>query len=160
MKGEKIRLKSVEVYFSKVDMAIIALLKARNRLKELSPLKEDYSWLQKELSEANRQKQLQKDMDELLSRSASLKERNLNLETKVTSILKDLVELGDLNILEERLLGQENDLDRLGTELNNILADLRGEAKVKAIAKSEILRNLSRVKSLGEGGVCPTCETS
>ena len=53
---------------------------------------------------------------------------------------------------------QDKDLDQLGSELNRILADLRGSYRVEELALAEAERSIKKVMALGEKGLCPTCE--
>ena len=46
----------------------------------------------------------------------------------------------------------------LGSELNRVLADLRGSYKVQELALAEAERSIKKVTALGAEGLCPTCE--
>ena len=59
---------------------------------------------------------------------------------------------------EAQLRRQDKDLDQLGSELNRVLADLRGSYKVEENALAEAERSIKKVKALGAEGLCPTCE--
>ena len=50
------------------------------------------------------------------------------------------------------------DLDKLGSELNRILAELRGSYRVEELALAEAERSIKKVMALGAKGLCPTCE--
>ena len=84
--------------------------------------------------------------------------RIATLQEAAEKIQEDLVGLGELEEREAELRRQDRDLDSLGSELNNALADLRGSLKVQENAFLENERALKKVRSLGSEGLCPTCE--
>jgi exonuclease SbcC len=158
LKEESVRLNAVESNLTRTKSAIKDLLKARSRLEEILPQRDEYGKLQREMAELGVQREKQKEKDGLSSRKDSLEGRRGRLEKEATEARRELASLGNLDDLEAKLRNQDRDLDSLGTELNNGLAELRGGLKVQELAKLDALRNLSKVKALGAEGVCPTCE--
>lgn len=158
LKEELARMSSVEISLSRTEAAISDLLKARNRLAEILPRKEEYGMLQKEMADLAVQRERQREKDDLTSRKDALEGRKSRLEGEIDAACQELLSLGDLNSHETNLRNQDRDLDSLGTELNSGLADLRGSLKVWELAKLEAGRSLSKIKALGAEGICPTCE--
>lgn len=158
LKEECVRLNAVESNLTRTETAIKDLLKARSRLAEILPQKDEYGKLQREMAELGVQREKQKEKDGLSTRLDALETRRGRLEKEAAEARGELASLGNLDDLEAKLRNQDRDLDSLGTELNNGLAELRGGLKVQELAKLDALRNLSKVKALGAEGVCPTCE--
>ncbi len=158
LKEESVRLNAVESNIARTESAIKDLLKARRRLEEILPLREEHGKLQSEMAELGVQREKQREKDGLSSRHDVLGGRRTRLEKEMVEARQELASLGNLDDLEAKLRNQDRDLDSLGTELNNGLAELRGGLKVQELAKLDALRNLSKVKALGAEGVCPTCE--
>lgn len=158
LKEELARMGSASSGLSRAEVSIIDLLKARDRLVEILPRKEEYGKLQKEMADLAVQRERQKEKDDLASRRDALDGKKSKLEGELDAARQELLSLGDLNSQEINLRNQDRDLDRLGTELNSGLADLRGSLKVWELARSEASRSLSKVRALGAEGVCPTCE--
>ena len=74
---------------------------------------------------------------------------------------KARAEMESLQSIEEKealLRRQDKDLDQLVSELNRVLADLRGSYKVEELALAEAERSIKKVMALGAEGLCPTCE--
>ncbi len=160
LKEELARIGSVESGLSRAEAAISDLLKAKDRLAEILPKKEEYRMLQKKIADLAVQREKQREKDDLTSRKDGLVIRKAKLEGELDAARQELLLLGDLNSQEINLRKQDRDLDSLGTELNSGLADLRGSLKVWELAKSEANRSLSKIKALGADGLCPTCERS
>jgi exonuclease SbcC len=158
LKEESVRLNAAESNIARIESIIKDLLKARSRLEEILPQRDEYGKLQREMAELGIQRERQKEKDDLSSRHDALEVRRNRLEKEATKARRELASLGNLDDLEAKLRNQDRDLDSLGTELNNGLAELRGGLKVQELAKLDALRNLSKVKALGAEGVCPTCE--
>ncbi len=158
LKEESVRLNALESNIAKTESAIDDLLKARRRLEEILPLKEEHGKLQKEMAELSIQRERQREKDGLSSRHDALEGRRIRLEKEAAEARREMAALGNLGDLEVKLRNQDRDLDSLGTELNNGLSELRGGLKVQELAKLDAMRNLSKVKALGAEGVCPTCE--
>ena len=76
----------------------------------------------------------------------------------MAAVKKDLALLGDLALRDAELKKQDTDLDRLGMDLNNGLADLKGKLAIEEAQRIDALQNLARMKSLGKDSNCPTCE--
>ncbi len=143
---------------SRMQSIINDLLKARARREEILPARESYRRLQAEMAELTVQRERQRERDDLCSRQESLEGRRARLESEAGKARKELESLKDLNDQEMMLRKQDRDLDSLGNDLNNGLSDLLGGQKVWELAKSAALKNLGKVKALGEKGTCPTCE--
>lgn len=158
LKEEMARLAGTESSLARLKSAICDLLNARARLEDILPAKESYRRLQAEMAELIVQRERQKEKDDLSARHDSLESRRSRLEAEATVAKKELDSLKDLSNQEKKLRNQDRDLDSLGTELNNGLSDLLGMLKVQELAKSDALKNLGKVKALGEMGICPTCE--
>lgn len=158
LKGEKIRLDSIESNIVRVEEAVGKILEARDRMAEIKPLKERCEDLLQEFTWASRQKELQKELDGLNVRRLALESRLKGLEGQTAAVKKELASIDDLAIREADLKKHDSDLDRLGDELNNGLAELKSELKVEDSRRSDALQNLIRVKGLGEESNCPTCE--
>ena len=80
------------------------------------------------------------------------------LQETAVKVQENLSILGELEKREAQLRCQDKDLDSLGSDLNNSLADLRGAQKAQETAYLENERALKKVRSLGREGLCPTCE--
>src|SRR5690606_1540717 len=104
------------------------------------------------------EKERQRELDLLESQKKALAGRIAALREAAAKIRENLLGLGDLEEREEQLRRQDKDLDSLGSELNNALADLRGSLKVQENTYLENERALKKVRSLGSEGLCPTCE--
>lgn len=72
------------------------------------------------------ERERQKEMDILQSQKKTLADRIAVLHSGKSKIQQSLDGLGDLEAREAELRRQDRDLDALGSELNNALADLRG----------------------------------
>lgn len=158
IKGERIRLDSVETNLSRVETSIKQLHEARTRVSQLQPLVNEQERLQEEVVGLYRQKDLLKEFDGLVSRKAAIDRRSMKLANEKATLQEHLAALGDLDDRETELRRQDIDLDGLRTDLDNIRENLRGDLKVQESRRDEARRNLSRVKDLGSKGNCPTCE--
>lgn len=158
LKEETVRREAVESNLVRVESAIMELLLARERLNEILPCQEEHRQLQNEMAELCVQRERQRKKDDLTYRIEALEDRKRKLEDELETGLKVLSTLGDLEVKEASLRDQDRDLDRLVTDLNASLAELRGSLKVQELAKSEAQKNLSKVRALGWESICPTCE--
>lgn len=158
LNGEKIRLESINANATRAEEAVRKILLAKDRLAEIQPLKEKCEQLQKEFIHASRQKELQKELDSLNAQRSNLEARIQKLENQIFSIKKDIALLGDLALRDAELKKQDVDLDRLGMDLNNGLADLKGKLAIEESQRIDASENLARIKSLGKGSNCPTCD--
>ncbi|MGA9099742.1 MAG: SMC family ATPase [Methanotrichaceae archaeon] len=158
LNGEKIRLESIQANAARAEEAVRKILLAKDRLTEIQPLKERCELLQKEFIQAGRQKELQKELDSLNAQKSNLEARIQKLENQMAAVKKDLALLGDLALRDAELKKQDTDLDRLGMDLNNGLADLKGKLAIEEAQRIDALQNLARMKSLGKDSNCPTCE--
>ena len=134
------------------------LHEARARLWEIAPCLEEEKRLRGELAELSIQREKQKELEGFTSRKVALESRRDRLEGEMAKARQQLENLGNLEQREMEIRRQDRDLDRLVTELNHILADLRGSFKVQELAIAEADRSIKRVKALGAEGLCPTCE--
>jgi DNA repair protein SbcC/Rad50 len=157
-KEETVRREALLANFARTKKAIEDLHKARARLEEIAPCLEEEKRLKSELAELSVQREKQKDLEGFTSRKIALESRRARLEGEATRARQDLENLGSLEQRETELRRQDRDLDRLVTELNHILADLRGCLKVQELAIADAERSIKRVTALGAEGLCPTCE--
>jgi exonuclease SbcC len=158
LKEEKIRLNSTEERIARAEDAVSKILLARDKLAEIALLKKRCEDLQREFISAGRQRELQKEKELLNSRRSVLKDRLDPLEGQTAAIKRDLESIGDLAVMEADLKRNDMELDGLGDELNNGLAELRSEHKIEEARRSEALQNLIKVRGLGADSNCPTCE--
>jgi len=157
-KEDLIRLEGARSNLVKVDKAIEDLQRATARYEELQPTVEEERRLRAEQAKLGLERERQKEKDLLQSKKNALAERIAVLQSGKSKIKESLEALGDLEGREAELRRQDRDLDALGSELNNALADLRGSLKVQEIAYHENEKALKKVRSLGREGLCPTCE--
>ncbi len=158
LKEETIRMSAAESNLARTEDSIKGLLLAKARLEEIQPRLKEARRLEQEQKEMSLQRERQKEFDGLASRKQALEERRERLEGEAAMVRQALEGLGDLEEQERMLQAQDRELDRLGTDLNSILADLRGSLKVQERALLEAQRSVKKVMALGEKGICPTCE--
>jgi exonuclease SbcC len=158
IKAEEIRLDSARERIARAEDALKKILQARERLAEIAPLKRRCEDLQREFVSAGRQKELQKEQDRLSSRRSVLKDRLDAIKGQTDAIKRDIESIGDLAVMEADLKRHDKELDGLGNELNDGLAELVSEHKIEEARRSEALQNLIKVRGLGEDSNCPTCE--
>ncbi|MDD4653641.1 MAG: SMC family ATPase, partial [Methanothrix sp.] len=158
LKEERTRLYSAETAIARTEADINVLLKAKSRKDEIEPLKIKFSWLKDELALASSQKEKKKVLDDLVERKVNLEARKNRLLESASISHLEISAIGDLVAKQSELMKLEINLDRLGTDLNNGMSELRSECSVYQSRKNEASRNLARVRSLGADGSCPTCE--
>ncbi len=158
LKEETIRMSATESNLRRAEDSIKGLLLAKARLEEIQPRLKETRLLLQEQKEMSIQRERQKELDGLASRRKALEERRERLESEAVRVRLALEGLGDLEEQERMLRAQDKELDGLGTDLNSILADLRGSLKVQERALLDAQRSVKKVTALGEKGVCPTCE--
>jgi len=158
LKEETVRMSATESNLAMTEDSIKDLLLAKARLEEIQPRLKEARLLEQEQKEMSLQRERQKELDGLASRRKALEERRERLESEAARVRQALEGLGDLDEQERRLWAQDRELDGLGTDLNSILADLRGSLKVQERALLDAQRSVKKVTALGEKGVCPTCE--
>jgi DNA repair protein SbcC/Rad50 len=156
--GLKIRLDQEDFVIAKLERVVSDLTNASIRHEEIRPLVEKHEILQRELAEAIYLKDMQRQLNDLESRKGALQERREGLTMQIAKVRHDMAALGDLAAQETKLRDQDKELDMLSSELNNILADLKGDLAAQESARSEANLNLSRLSSLGLEGKCPACE--
>jgi exonuclease SbcC len=127
-------------------------------LGEIASCQDEEKRCKSELAELMRQRELQKDLDGLLVRKSAIEERLARLKNEAEKARLELEGLGRIEEKEEQLRRQDKDLDKLGSELNRILAELRGSYRVEELALAEAERSIKKVMALGAKGLCPTCE--
>lgn len=155
---ENTRLESVQANASRSEEAIRTILLAKDRLAEIQPIKEKCEQLQKELIQAGRHKELQKEIDSLNVQRSNLEARIKRLEDQMVPIKKEIALLGDLALKDVELKKQDADLDNLGMDLSNSLADLKSKLAIEESQRIDAIHNLARMRSLGKDSDCPTCE--
>jgi len=158
LKEQKARQAAVLEISARNDSAIQELESLKARLDEIQPSKERARLLVQEQESLAHQRERQRELDGLESRRRSLEERLAELEGQEAQARMELQELGDLKTLEAALRIQDRELDRLGTDLNSGLADLRARLSLRKRAYQEAEEARARIASLGAEGVCPTCE--
>lgn len=158
LKGDRIRDDSLQENLAKAGEAIKQLKDARKRIEELQPLVEKHSQLQKELGEANRQRELQKEMDALVNRRKDLESHLQRLTGRQSLVQEESSALGDLEAREVELRRQDLELDRLQSDLLGAISDMKSNLGIQESMRTEARKNLARARSLGEEGICPTCE--
>ncbi len=157
-KEDLIRLEGARSNLLRAEKAIEELRRAAARFEELGPAIEEEKRLRAEQAKLAGERERQKESDLLASQKKGLEERTAVLQSGKSKIQESLEGLGDLEEREEELRRQDRDLDALGSELNNALADLRGSLRIQENAYQENERAIKKVRSLGRDGLCPTCE--
>ncbi len=158
LKGERIRLGSLEAAAARTEAALKGLEAAGARLDQILPLKDEHRRLQEEMSEILRQRDLHKEIEGLRSRRSALEARSQKLTMQASAVHQEMKKLGDIEALEAQLWSQDRELDRLGSSLGEKLAELSSLLKLQDAALSDALQSLARVKGLGPESQCPTCE--
>ncbi|HWQ18270.1 MAG TPA: SMC family ATPase, partial [Methanotrichaceae archaeon] len=158
LKGDLIRDDSLKENLAKANEAIAQLRDSRKRMEELQPLVEKHSQLQMELGEANRQRELQKELDALMQRKNDLESRRQRLTIRLSQVQNESSLLGEIEAREENLRKQDLELDRLQSELLDAISDLKSNLGIQESRRNDAKKNLARARSLGEEGSCPTCE--
>jgi exonuclease SbcC len=157
-KEDEIREQAIVANLSRTKKLIDDLFEARTRLGEIASCQDEEKRCKSELAELMRQRELQKDLDGLLVRKSAIAERLARLKNEAEKARLELEGLGRIEETEEQLRRQDKDLDKLGSELNRILAELRGSYRVEELALAEAERSIKKVMALGAEGLCPTCE--
>ena len=158
VKGERIRLDSIEENINRTEASLKELRKASIRFKDLQPSKEEQRKLRDVLEELTHRKERKRELDALLSRKTSMEARRQKLSDQISSARKEISALGDLEARGAELKKQDSDLDKLCTALSNTLADLKSNQEVLKSIRIKALKNQAEVRALGADGVCPTCE--
>lgn len=158
LKEERVRQSAARASLARSEAAIQELLMAKGRYAEIVPALDEVGKIDEELAGLAAKREQQKELDALAARRDSLQARKVRLEGEDIAARQELDALGNLEAREAELRHQDADLDRLGTEQNAVLADMRGGLKVAQTSRSEAERNLHKVRALGAEGPCPTCE--
>jgi len=157
-KEEAVREQAIGANLYRTKKLIDDLHKAHARREEIAYCREEEKRRKSELAELVRQRELQKELDGLLVRKSAIEERLARLRSEAAVAR---TEMGALRVIEEKeaeLRRQDKDLDQLGSELNRVLADLRGSYRVEEQTHAEAERSIKKVTALGAEGLCPTCE--
>jgi exonuclease SbcC len=157
-KEEALRLESAKANLARIQAAIKDLHRSRSRLAEILPARDEVLRLKIERSDLALQKEKQMEKERLLSLQASIQSRKAKLEGQMAGVRWELEGLSGLEEQETLLRQQDRELDRLSSELNSVLADMRGGLKVQELTMAEAKANLAKVRALGSEGICPTCE--
>lgn len=158
IRQEAVRLGGTEENLVRTGAAIRELLLAQDRLAEIAPCREEARHLDAERKLLEHERERQKTLEGLTAQSQALESRRARLESEAAGIRRELVSFEKLEEQEAALQAQDRELDRLGTDLNGILSDLRGTVRVQERARLEAKQSLKKVTALGAQGVCPTCE--
>ena len=158
VKGERIRLDSLEGTINRTQASLKELQKASIRFKQLQPSKEEQVRLRKALDNLTHRKEMKRELDFLMARKTALEVRRQKLSDQRSSVRKDLLALGDLEARDAELKKQDRSLDNLCTDLSNDLAELKSRHGVLEAARTRAIKSQAEVKALGAEGVCPTCE--
>ena len=158
VKGERIRLDSLEGNINRTQASLKELQKAAIRFKVLQPSKEEQIRLRKALEELTHRKEMKRELDSLMSRRTALEFRRQKLSDQISSIRKDILAMGDLEARDAELKEQDRNLDKLCTDLSNDLAELKSRQGVLEAARTRAIKSQAEVRALGTEGVCPTCE--
>ena len=134
------------------------LLCDKARLAEIGSCREEESRCRDELAELLREREKQKEIENLQARKSGLEERLDSRKSEAEKAVAETEALKDIEAREALLLKQDRDLDQLNSEQSRVLAEARGSRKAAERAQAEAERSLQRVKALGGEGLCPTCE--
>ncbi|MDD1752361.1 MAG: SMC family ATPase, partial [Methanotrichaceae archaeon] len=156
--GKKYILEDIEGSIARIKGSISDLTELKARSEEIEPLKMKHDKLQLEMMEASRLNELKKEQTALEGRRKALQERKEKTVRQAIELRHNIVLLGDLASQEIELREKDRELDLLITMLNNSLADLKSNLSVQESIRSEAHLNLSRIRSLGAEGLCPSCE--
>jgi exonuclease SbcC len=157
-KEDAIREQAMQAGISRTKKMIDDLHIAKSRLREIASSPQEEKRCKIELAEIVLQRELQKELDGLLARRNVLDERLARLKGEAAAARSEMESLQSIEEKEVALRRQDKDLDQLVSELNLVLAELRGSYKVQEIAQAEAQRSIKKVMALGAEGLCPTCE--
>ncbi len=152
------REQSVEERLARAVRLRTDLLRDKARWEEISSCREEEILCRDELADLLREKEKQKEIEDLQARESGLEERLALRRSEAERGRAEMEALKEIEAREALLLRQDRDLDQLNSELSRILAETRGSYKAAEKALGEVERSLQRVKALGEEGLCPTCE--
>ncbi len=157
-KEDAVREQAIASNLSRTKKMIDDLHLAKSRLKDIASCQEDEKRCKIELAKIVRQKELQKELDGLQARRNVQDERLARLKGEAALARVEMESLQSIEEKEAALRCQDKDLDQLLSELNRMLAELRGSYRVEELAHAEAERSIKKVMSLGAEGLCPTCE--
>ncbi|MCX6673815.1 MAG: hypothetical protein NTY37_08570, partial [Methanothrix sp.] len=157
-KEEAVREQAIVANLSRTKKLIDDLHKAHARREEIASCRDEENRCKSELAELVLQRELQKELDGLLARKNVQEERLARLRSEAAGARAEMEALQVIEEKEAQLRRQDKDLDQLGSELNRVLAELRGSYRVEEQTHAEAERSIKKVTALGAEGLCPTCE--
>ncbi|MDQ1262448.1 MAG: repair protein SbcC/Rad50, partial [Euryarchaeota archaeon] len=157
-KEDAVREQAMQASISRTKRMIDDLHISQSRLKEIASCPQEENRCKIDMAEIVRQRVLQKELDGLLARKNVQEERLARLKSEAAAARAEMESLLGIEEKEAALRRQDKDLDQLVSELNRILAELRGSYKVEETAQAEAERSIKKVMALGAQGLCPTCE--
>jgi len=158
LKEDAVRMQAVATSLARMKKMVGELLSAAARLKEIESCPEEEKRCRSRQQELVREREKALEQDGLLARRTALADKLDRLKGEAA---KARAEMESLQSIEEREAGlrrQDKDLDQLVSDLNSGLAELRGGYRVQELAQADAERSLKKVMTLGEEGLCPTCE--
>jgi len=157
-KEDAIREQAIQASISRTKKMIDDLHIAQSRLKDIASSPQEEKRCKDTQEDLVRQRELQKELDGLLARRNVLDERLARLKGEAAAGRAQMESLQSIEEKEAALRRQDRDLDQLVSELNRMLAELRGTYRVQELAQAEAQRSIKKVMALGAEGLCPTCE--
>jgi exonuclease SbcC len=157
-KEDTIREQAIQASISRTKKMIEDLHVSQLRLKEIASSPQEEKKCKDTQEDLIRQRELQKELDGLLSRRKVLDERLARLKGEAAAARAEMESLQSIEEREAAVRRQDKDLDQLVSELTVVLAELRGSYKVQELAQAEAQRSIKKVMGLGAQGLCPTCE--
>jgi exonuclease SbcC len=157
-KEDAIREQAMQASISRTKKMIDDLHIAESRLKEIASCQEEENRCKSKQEELVWHRELQKELDGLQARRNVLEERLARLKREAAAARAELESLQSIEEKEAALRRQDRDLDQLVSELNQVLAELRGTYRVQELVHADSERSIKKVMALGAQGLCPTCE--
>ena len=151
-------LDALDKNISRIESATDELVRKNERLKEVEPLKEKYQELQIELARLRVNQETQRRLDDLLERKEEIRSGIERILKRRSDLEEKILDLGDLDAEDNKLIRQGSDLRRQKAALNEELSRLRPKVEVQRSQRRDAERQLARIEDLGEESNCPTCE--
>ena len=155
---QQARLQGCRANCARSERLIGELQRAGVRRQEISGCLAEEERRRAELEDLMVARERNRQLTDLAGRERALEERLARLKALAEKARADVEGLAAIESREEELRRQDRDLDRLGSDLARELAELRGSFKAQEMALAEAERAIRKVGSLGEAGLCPTCE--
>ncbi|HPT19403.1 MAG TPA: SMC family ATPase [Methanothrix sp.] len=152
------RLQGCRANCARSERLIGELHRARARWQQISACLAEEERRRGEAEKLLAARERNRELADLSLRSRALEERQARLRGQAEKARAEVEGLAAIESREEELRRQDRDLDRLGSDLARELAELRGSFKAQEMALVEAERAIRKVGSLGEAGLCPTCE--